>query len=105
MVDYIDDFDDFDSLEELAPVRPSKSARKREVLALQELGAALVKLSKKQLTGLDLPHELLTSIQAAQQMPQREAQRRQIQYIGKVMREIDDETLSRIKHYFKMQGK
>lgn len=105
MPKYSDDFDDFDSLEELSPVRPSKSARKREVTALQELGNALVKLTKKQLHALNLPHSLLEAVEAAQHMPQHEAKRRQLQYIGKVMREIDEESQARIKNYFKVQGK
>jgi ribosome-associated protein len=100
----INDFDDFDSLEDL-DVRPSKSQRKREVLALQELGKALVTLTPKQLAGLQLPDELLKAIHEAQRMRKHEAQRRQLQFIGRVMRDVDEATQLRIKQHLKSLGK
>lgn len=105
MIDNLNDFDSFESLDDFGEVRPSKTQRKREVEALQALGAGLVKLTKKQLAGLELPLELLKAVQAAQQMPQHEARRRQLQYIGRVMREVDETTHTRIKNYFKTLGR
>jgi len=82
-----DDFDP-DSFEELEG--PSKSQRKRDATALQDLGAQLVKLTSAQLNRIPLPDDLLAAVRAAQATPQRGAHKRQLQYIGKLMRQIDD---------------
>ena len=82
-----DDFDP-DSFEELEG--PSKSQRKRDATALQDLGAQLVKLTSAQVNRIPLPDDLLAAVRAAQAMPQRGAHKRQLQYIGKLMRQIDD---------------
>lgn len=81
--DDVDTTDDFE--------RPSKSQRKREALALQRLGEQLVNLNSAQLAKMPLPEELQEAIRAAQGMTQRGARRRQLQYIGKLMRRIDVE--------------
>ncbi|HHW77292.1 MAG TPA: DUF615 domain-containing protein [Xanthomonadaceae bacterium] len=83
-----DAFDDDFRPEEPRP--PSKSQRKREATALQDLGAQLVKLTPTQLSRLPLPEDLLVAVRAAQAMPQRGAHQRQLQFIGKLMRRIDD---------------
>ena len=67
----------------------SRSQRKRDVEALQKLGAALVELPPAQLDGLDLPAGLVEAVREAQRIRSREARRRQIQYIGKLMRDVD----------------
>ena len=72
---------------------PSKSQRKREAAALQELGEKLVDLSAAQLATIPLPADLMVEIQSAQNTPQRGARRRQLQYIGKLMRAIDAEPI------------
>lgn len=105
MVDKLNVFDSFESLDNWDEVRPSKTQRKREVEAMQALGTALVKLTPKQLAGLDLPVALRKAVEEAQQMPQHGARRRQLQYIGRVMREIDETTHTRIKNYIKTLGK
>jgi ribosome-associated protein len=68
---------------------PSKSALKREMTALQKLGAELVGLSKDQLKKIDMPDRLREAIHDAQRFNQNGAKRRQLQYIGKIMREIE----------------
>lgn len=73
--------------------KPSKSQRKREAHALQELGEQLVKLSSHQLSLLPLPSELSQAIQEAQTMSSHGALRRQLQYIGSLMREIDPQPI------------
>ena len=73
---------------------PSKSQRKREATALQGLGARLVELSAAQLATMPLPADLLIEIQKAQNIPQHGAYRRQLQYIGKLMRSIDAEPIA-----------
>lgn len=56
---------------------------------LQTLGAELVALSKDQLKKVDLPDDLRDAIRDAQRFTQHGAHRRQLQYIGKLMRSID----------------
>jgi ribosome-associated protein len=71
------------------PERPSKSQRKREVSALQVIGVELVALNADQLAQIRLPERLLEAILAAQRIRDFEGRRRQLQYIGKLMREVD----------------
>ncbi|MCX8017041.1 MAG: DUF615 domain-containing protein [Rhodocyclaceae bacterium] len=73
--------------------KPSKSARKRAMSALQVLGEELVMLSAEQLGKLALPEELYEAVRAAQRFSQHEAHRRQLQYIGKLMRSVDAEPI------------
>ncbi len=76
-----------DPSEESLP--PSKSQRKREVEALQDLGALLVKLPEAQFRRMELPEELRTAVADCRRITQNGALRRQRQYIGKLMRHID----------------
>ncbi|MBT8099237.1 MAG: DUF615 domain-containing protein [Gammaproteobacteria bacterium] len=69
--------------------KPSKSERKRRQLALQSLGEQLIGLSDELLAELTLDERLLDAISAAQRMKSHEAVRRQKQYIGKLMRDVD----------------
>jgi len=68
---------------------PSKSQRKRDMLALQELGVELVELGDEQLAALDLPDALRDAVVQARRITRFEARRRQLQYIGKLMRSVD----------------
>lgn len=74
-------------------LRPSKSQRKREALALQDLGELLVELKPTRLAQLPLPDELREAVLTAQRTPQRGARKRQLQYIGKLMRRVDPEPI------------
>ena len=67
----------------------SKSRRKRDMDALQEIGAALVELNSQQIAEIDMPEALRDAVLEAQGMKTREARRRQLQYIGKLMRQVD----------------
>jgi ribosome-associated protein len=69
----------------------SRTKKKQRVEELQKLGAALIALPLAQLTALDLPAQLLTAVREAQRITSHEARRRQVQFIGKVMRKIDPE--------------
>ena len=71
----------------------SKSARKREAEALQALGLRLSKLKAQQLEALGLPDNIFKSINDYNRFPSREAKRRQLQYVGKLMRSADVETI------------
>jgi len=67
----------------------SKSQRKREMHALQSLGKTLVELPSEQLGRLDLPDVLCDAILEARRISQRGALRRQLQYVGRLMRDVD----------------
>ncbi len=69
---------------------PSKSQRKREAHALQALGENLVALTPSQLARIPLPDDLRAAIEEARRLHQRGARKRQMQYIGKLMRQLDD---------------
>lgn len=56
---------------------------------LQDLGAELVALSTDQLKKIALPDDLREAVRDAQRFTQHEARRRQLQYIGKLMRGLD----------------
>lgn len=68
---------------------PSRSQKKREVEALQDLGNQLVALPEAQLKRMDLPDELRAAVVACRKITQNGALRRQKQFIGKLMRSID----------------
>ena len=69
--------------------RPSKSERKRAMAALQDIGAELVMLNAGQLAQIELPERLVEAVLDAQRISNFEGRRRQLQFIGKIMREID----------------
>ncbi|MGH8631123.1 MAG: ribosome biogenesis factor YjgA, partial [Burkholderiales bacterium] len=68
---------------------PSKTQRKREMHALQALGETLAALPLERLAQLDLPEVLRDALMHARQISKWGARRRQMQYIGKLMREVD----------------
>jgi ribosome-associated protein len=67
----------------------SKTRRKRQMKELQDVGAALVKLSSEQLARVDMPESLRDAVVACKRFTKHEAIRRQMQYIGRLMRKID----------------
>lgn len=70
--------------------RPSKSQKKRDMEALQDLGAKLVGLSTDQIKKIEMPEDLRNALREAQRIqPRSEAMRRHLQYIGKIMRKVD----------------
>jgi ribosome-associated protein len=71
------------------PEGPSKSQLKREMLELQELGVELVKLPPDQLATLELPEKLVDAIELARRITSHGAQKRQRQYIGGLLRDLD----------------
>ncbi len=70
----------------------SKSQMKREMLALQTLGERLVGLSSDQIKKIEMPSELRDALLFAKTI-KGEARRRQLQYIGALMREADPEPI------------
>lgn len=79
-------------MQDSVPLQDSKSKRKRQMIALQKIGEALVTLSAAQLSKIPLDSVLLEAIIAARSFSSNEAKRRQLQYIGRLMREIEDIT-------------
>jgi ribosome-associated protein len=69
--------------------RPSKTQRKQAMHDLQALGAQLVELRRDRLDEIELPAELLRAVLEAKRVTAREARRRQLQYIGRLMRDVD----------------
>ena len=69
----------------------SRTKKKQHVEELQKLGAALIALPSATLDALGLPADLLAAVREAQHITSHEALRRQVQFIGKVMRRIDPE--------------
>jgi ribosome-associated protein len=72
---------------------PSKSERKRAMHDLQALGERLVELDPGRLAELALPERLVDAIAQARGITQHEGRRRQLQFIGKLMRDVDPEPL------------
>ena len=76
-----------------AQERPSKSQVKRDMLALQELGKAIVDLSTDRVKQLPLGEKLREAVLLAQRTTSREGRRRQIHYVGKLMRDAPAEQI------------
>ena len=71
----------------------SKTKRKREMHELQALGVALVELPQAQLDGLVLDENLQKAVLEARRITSHEGRRRQLQYIGRLMRDVDPEPI------------
>ena len=75
---------------------PSKSEVKRRMTALQEIGESLTRLSEKQLSKVPLTDErLIIAIAETQKIKSNSARKRHLQYIGKLMRDIDAEPIQK----------
>jgi len=84
---------DYNLPEEVGLEPPSKSQRKRDMHALQDMGAELVDLAANQLDKLPLTESLRDAVDQCQKIHSHEARRRQIQFIGKILRDVDPEPL------------
>lgn len=86
-----EDFESYSDEEDAEIV--SRSQIKRETQELQEMGEQLVEMSKNQLSNIPLTPELGEAITLARRLKSREAKRRQIGYIGKLIRNTDLEPI------------
>ena len=81
---------------------PSKSQLKRESQQLLDLGAQLVGMPDNQLQKFDLDESLRAAIYEAKRLKNNDAKRRQIRYIGKLMRNLDltgiEQALEKLNH-------
>ena len=70
--------------------RPSKTALKKQMHALQELGEALLALPASRLDAIAMPDSLREALRMAQRTKSHEGKRRQLQYVGKLMRKAEE---------------
>lgn len=80
-----------DEASERVDERPSKSALKRQMHDVQQLGEALTELPASRIATLDLPESLLDALAEYRRTRSFEGRRRQLQFIGKLMRQVDPE--------------
>jgi ribosome-associated protein len=77
--------------------RPSKSQLKRESTALQELGEELVSQPKERVMRVPMPEDVRDAILDCQRIKDHEGRRRQIQFVGKKMRTLDEDEIAAIQ--------
>jgi ribosome-associated protein len=80
-----------DSQPDIEPI--SKTQRKAAMDDLQDIGVKLIDLPKDKLGKLNLPERLLDAVQEAKRITANGAKKRQRQYIGSLMREVDVEPI------------
>ena len=77
------------------PLKPSRSANKRGSHARQALGLEIARLTAAERASLPLAPELAEAMDLLDRLTDREGRRRQEQYIGRLMRDADEEALRR----------
>lgn len=77
--------------------RPSKSELKRQVNALQDLGAALIAEPRDRVKRVPMPEDVRDAILECQLITNHEGRRRQLQYVGKKMRTLDEAEVAAIQ--------
>ncbi|HVK93174.1 MAG TPA: ribosome biogenesis factor YjgA [Noviherbaspirillum sp.] len=77
--------------------RPSKSQLKREMTALQELGEELVAQPKDRVMRVPMPEDVREVILACQKIKDHEGRRRQMQFVGKKMRTLEEDEIAAIQ--------
>lgn len=78
----------------------SKSQRKRDANAAQELGKNILALSQEAQNSIELPDSLSNALNEARRIRKNSALKRQLQYIGKLMRTVDIEPIQ--QQYLKL---
>lgn len=73
--------------------RPSKTRRKKDMHELQALGEALVALPDERIAALGLDERLVGAVEAYRRTRTHEGRRRQMQYVGKLMRLVDPDPI------------
>ena len=84
------------------PTRPSKTRLKQQSQDLQVLGVAVSELSNDRLAAIDMPDALRDAIDQFRRTKSFEGRRRQMQYVGKLMRSADEEALREAVAAFKL---
>ncbi|AMO21978.1 ribosome biogenesis factor YjgA [Ramlibacter tataouinensis] len=83
----------------------SKTDLKRESEQLQKLGEALLTLRQDLMDGLALPDKLSDALEETKRITNFEGRRRQLQFVGKLMRGLDEETLQAVRDALEVQQK
>jgi ribosome-associated protein len=76
---------------------PSRTDLKKESDELQKLGESLLDLRSELMSKVDLPEKLVDAVADAKRITNFEGKRRQMQFIGKLMRKLDDDVIDGIK--------
>jgi len=77
--------------------RPSKSELKRQMTVLQKLGEELVEQPRDRVKRVPMPEDVRDAILECQLIKDQEGRRRQLQYVGKKMRTLDEEEVAAIQ--------
>ena len=77
--------------------RPSKSQKKREMTALQKLGEDLVNEPRDRVKRVPMPEDVRDAILECQGIKDFEGRRRQMQYVGKKMRSLEEDEIAAIQ--------
>jgi ribosome-associated protein len=77
--------------------RPSKSELKRQSNELQKLGEQLIEAPRDRVKRVPMPDEVKDAILMCQTITNHEGRRRQLQYVGKLMRTLDEEEVAVIQ--------
>ena len=77
--------------------RPSKSEAKRQSLEVQKLGEELVNEARDRVKRVPMPEDVRDAILMCQTITNHEGRRRQMQFVGKKMRTLDDEEIAVIQ--------
>jgi ribosome-associated protein len=77
--------------------RPSKSELKRQMTVLQKLGEELVAEARERVKRVPMPEDVRDAILECQLIKDHEGRRRQLQFVGKKMRTLDEEEVAAIQ--------
>lgn len=77
--------------------RPSKSQLKRDMTALQKMGAELIAQPRERVKKVPMPEDVLEAILMCQTIKDHEGRRRQLQFVGKKMRTLEPEEVALIQ--------
>jgi len=89
------------------PGRPIRGPKKRKAIQLERLGESLVKLKPGQLARVPLPQDLHAAVVEAQRIFEKKAfggYRRQVQFIGRIMRTVDAEPIAKALEQLQLEG-
>jgi len=93
------------AISQIDPDKPTRTEMKAASDALQKLGIELIALRDDLLASLGLPETLVKAIEEHNRITHREGKRRLVQFVGKLMRKLDDEQLNAIRNAFKAQAR
>jgi ribosome-associated protein len=84
---------------------PSKSQLKRDAHSLQKLGTELLDIPEAEWSQLNLPSDLVIALREAKRLRSHGARKRQLQYIGKLMRNVDAEPIRQYFHQLRLKAR